>query len=136
MEWADEITFSVFNDAWLTFNNHYNHSNITCEIFRKYVQQGEYIKYNLKDIMTSDIENLNLNRLKATSIKEAYPPSDNPRGVKDIQSVKYHMKNKYTSPCVMIQYLNHYILLDGMHRLVAASLSGKRKIAMLLIIID
>jgi hypothetical protein len=134
MEWASEISFPVYNDAWMTFNTHYNNLKITCDDFRQSVQNGDYIKYNLKDILNSDIENLNVNRLLAASIKEAY--SDRPRGIHDIISVKYHMKNKYTSPCVIVNFQNRLILLDGMHRLVAASLSGKRKISILMVTID
>lgn len=54
---SNEITFSVFNDSWLTFNTHYN-SDITCDNFRHAVQNGEYIKYNIKDLI--NVENLNI----------------------------------------------------------------------------
>lgn len=133
MEWANEISFSVFNDAWMTFNTHYN-KKTTCDMFRLAVENGNYIKYSLKYIMSSEIENLNIDRLQATSIQEAY--SDMPRGMDDIKSVKYHMKNKNTSPCIIVNYMNRLILLDGMHRLVAASLIKKRKIAILMVTID
>jgi hypothetical protein len=135
MEWASEISFSVYNDAWMTFNTHYNSNKIiTCDVFRQCVENGDYIKYNLKDIINDEIENLNVKRLLATSINTAY--SDRPRGINDIKSVKYHMKNKYTSPCIIVNFQEKLILLDGMHRLVAASLSGKRKIAILMVTID
>lgn len=47
MEWANEISFSVFNDACMTFNTHYN-KNTTCDMFRLAVENGNYIKYSLK----------------------------------------------------------------------------------------
>ena len=88
----------------------------------------------LQQLLMHLIENLNVNRLQATSIQEAY--SDMPRGIDDIKSVKYHMKNKNTSPCIIVNYMNRLILLDGMHRLVAASLIKKRKIVILMVTID
>lgn len=129
-----ELSFSCFNASWQTFNNHFNvGGEITCEQFINACQIGTYTKRKLKDLISDPPENLSVKRLHATSAVEAYPIDDRPRGIEDIKSIKYHMKNPIQSPCFLVNYKNRSIFLDGMHRLVAASLVGKRIVVMFVI---
>jgi hypothetical protein len=55
----------------------------------------------------------------------AYPPSDRPRGKRDIDSVLYHIANRACDPIVV--HRSHdgvRTLLDGAHRLIAAAITG------------
>lgn len=129
-----ELSFSCFNDSWQTFNKHFNtKKEITCEQFINACRKGMYTTYKLKDLIDDPPENLSIKRLLAKNINEAYPLNDRPRGIEDIKSVKYHMKNSIQSPCFLVKYKNKYIFLDGMHRLVATSLLGKRSICIFVI---
>jgi hypothetical protein len=136
MEWSNEISFSSFNDAWMTFNTHYNNSNVTLEQFLMATKKGNYVMWNFADLINNNVENMSIKRLYAPSIYEAYPLDDRPRGMNDIESVKFHIINKHTSPCIIIKYMDNYILLDGMHRLVASSINKLPKIHVLIIVID
>lgn len=57
------------------------------------------------------------------SLEEIFPYNDQPRGYKDITSVKYHMTHK-SYPVVLLFYQNQFIVLDGVHRIVAAYLTN------------
>lgn len=85
-----------------------------------HVYKSTLKKIQLKEF--TDIENFNSKRLQNSAIK-AYPLNDRPRGKNDISSVKYYQKliqnNKYVQPIWMIYKNNKYILLDGVHRIVA-----------------
>lgn len=76
---------------------------------------------NIED--TNKVDNFDPNRLQKTAEK-AYPlPNGRPRGDKDISSVKFYqnkIKQKLEIPPIwMIQQNKQYILLDGVHRIVA-----------------
>lgn len=103
------------------FDAHYK--KISLQSFLEATKQGEYKTYKIKDLIDHPPDNLNINRLLAKSVAEAYPPHDRPRGSQDIKSVKYHMKLKCVSPLVIVK-TDREILMDGVHRLVAAKLSG------------
>ena len=137
MKWHLDITFPVFNDAWHTWNTFYRKSTnpkIKLEQFMNKAAEGHYKILKLSYFKKDLIENLSTDRIQAKTITEAYPPNDRPRGIKDVQSVKYHMRTKKAiSPIVIIKIKNKKgkiqgILLDGMHRLVAASLLKKQNI--------
>jgi hypothetical protein len=71
-----------------------------------------------------DVDNFDPNRLQPTA-EQAYPlPNGRPRGDKDISSVKFYQKQiqqkQDITPIWMIQQGNKYILLDGVHRIVAS----------------
>lgn len=73
---------------------------------------------------TNKVDNFDPNRLQKTAEK-AYPlPNGRPRGDKDISSVKFYqnkIKQKLEIPPIwMIQQNNKYVLLDGVHRIVAS----------------
>jgi hypothetical protein len=80
---------------------------------------------------SKDIDNFNPDRLQNSPIK-AYPLNDRPRGNDDISSVKYYQKQihkeKDITPIWMIQKNKKYILLDGVHRIVASFIEEKKYI--------
>ncbi len=139
MKWHSEITFSVFNDAWHTWNTHFRKeidSKIREKQFMNLVSEGIFITMKINDFKTGDIENVNSNRLKAKTASQAYPPNDRPRGAKDISSIKWlQTTNDSISPVVILQMKRRKILLDGVHRLVASALLGNKTIPILLITI-
>lgn len=58
------------------------------------------------------------------SLDEMFPLTDRPRGLADIDSVKWHMQNT-SSPAVMFRGGDHGdIVLDGAHRIIAAFLTN------------
>ena len=73
---------------------------------------------------TNNVDNFDPDRLK-NSAEEAYPlPNGRPRGDKDISSVKFYQtqiqQKQDITPIWIIQQNNKYILLDGVHRIVAS----------------
>ena len=77
---------------------------------------------NIED--TNKVDNFDPNRLQKTAEK-AYPlPNGRPRGDKDISSVEFYQnqikQNLGILPIWMIQQNNKYVLLDGVHRIVAS----------------
>jgi hypothetical protein len=134
MQFIQQLSFSSFNDAWETYNTHYH--KISLDDFYHATQQGYYINYNIKDIINIPPDNLDVDRLLAKTVEEAYPVTNRPRGIDDIKSVKYHMKSPCVSPIIIIKNKNKEILIDGVHRLVAAKLAGKRKVLVYIININ
>ncbi len=57
-----------------------------------------------------------------STLEEIFPEHDRPRGDADISAVKYHMSAR-SSPIVLLED-SGVIVLDGVHRLVAAYLMG------------
>ena len=82
MQFTNQLSFASFNDAWETYNTHYHGNNL--KRFLEASKQGEYKTYKIKDLINHPPDNLNVNRLLAKSIDEAYPPEDRPRGINDI----------------------------------------------------
>ena len=74
----------------------------------------------------TNVENFNPNRLQK-SAENAFPINDRPRGDKDISSVEYHRKQIQT-PIWLIKQNITYLLLDGVHRIVAHYIEGKQYI--------
>lgn len=73
---------------------------------------------------TNKVDNFDPNRLQKTA-EQSYPlPHGRPRGDKDISSVKFYQKqikqNLGIPPIWMIRQNRQYILLDGVHRIVAS----------------
>jgi hypothetical protein len=74
-----------------------------------------------------NVDNFDPIRLQKSATK-AYPLNNRPRGKYDINSVKYHQKQiqqKNIIPIWMIQKNKKYILLDGVHRIVASYIEDK-----------
>lgn len=132
MNCSKELLFSTFVDSWYTYHNHFN-KNISLDHFLAASTKGKIIYYKIKDLINNPPLNLNKSRLEAKTIDEAY--SDKPRGLNDIKSVKYHMKIPFSPPIIIIEN-KKTILLDGMHRLVAAKLNGKRTVPIYVINIE
>lgn len=86
----------------------------------------------------TDVDNFNPERLQKSAVK-AYPINDRPRGISDINSVKYYQKqikqNKEITPIWMMQKNNKYILFDGAHRIIASYIENKNYINAYLIIL-
>ena len=132
IDWADSVDAQTLQDAWETYKTHFAKKQ-----GRKVISQLEFEKYsaglkNYTTIPLSDfvnnkkiqVSNMNRARLSADTAEEAYPPTDNPRGEQDIKSVEYLVNTTHeVSPIVMVRTgKTSYILLDGMHRLVASKL--------------
>ena len=125
MNWLDEVTLSVFNDAWMTYDNNFNTTRVKFDEFYAIARKGEYIMMSIRQLTSLSPENMSVDRLNASTPAEAYPPGDRPRGDADLKSVRYHMKHA-AAPVVFVKIGKRMILLDGMHRLVAASISGSK----------
>lgn len=72
------------------------------------------------------------------SAAKSFPLNDRPRGIDDIKSVKYHqnqIKNKIISPIWIVFKNNKYILIDGVHRIVASYIEKEKYILAYLITI-
>lgn len=69
--------------------------------------------------------NAGYQRLQSTPAR-AYPKNNRPRGQKDLDSVEWHMAaKKALSPIVVLCVGKNRILLDGVHRAVAANILGE-----------
>ena len=104
MQFSDELEFNTFSDAWKTPKTFYNATR----------ERKVNISNNKKILLLIA-----------------------PRGLADIKSIQYHMKST-TVPPVFVEWKTkdgvRTIFLDGMHQIVAASISKKRKIPIFLII--
>lgn len=71
---------------------------------------------------------------------DPYPVHDRPRGQKDLDSLKYHRriirKNGHTDPVWIAKKGERYIMLDGVHRIVATNLENKRQIPAYIVHVD
>lgn len=113
----------------MTFNTYFNEGTIPLDKFLYNASKNsKYTSLTVRELIKNPPENLSVQRLKAKTIKEAYPPDDSPRGDADGLSVKYHQRSKNVSPVFIVKFKGRLIFLDGMHRCVAAILNGKRKI--------
>ena len=81
-----------------------------------------------------ELSNFNPSRLSI----EPYPENNRPRGDDDIQSVLYHRETIRqtgdTEPIWIIFLENKFILLDGVHRIVASYLENKEDVKAFVII--
>jgi len=115
MDFISTIKDSVYTSVSIKiFKNHEDASY-------SHIFNSKLVKIPLKTF--NSVDNFNSNRLQKSAVK-AYPLNDRPRGNKDISSVKYYQKQiqqkKEIPPIWMIQKNNKYILLDGVHRIVAS----------------
>jgi hypothetical protein len=71
---------------------------------------------------------------------DPYPAHDRPRGQKDLDSVKYHRriirKTGQTEPIWIAKKGDRYIMLDGVHRIVASNMENKRQIPAFIVHLD
>ena len=104
--------------------------------------QSHTMEYMMQMSDVSNIHNFDSNRLQST-IEEAYPLENRPRGPADLTSVRFHMqeierqrvepiwivcKKEYISILNQIYERDVYYLTDGAHRIVAHHLCNKNEI--------
>ena len=93
-----------------------------------------YKMLSMSDCKT--LENIAATRFSS----DPYPVDDRPRGQKDLDSVKYHRriirKNGHTEPIWIGKKGDRYIVLDGVHRIVATNLENKRQIPAYIVHVD
>lgn len=116
-------------------------TSISIKLFKnkKDAIYSHIFKSNLEKLPLSifkNVDNFNPERLQYSAIK-AFPINDRPRGNDDILSVKYYQKqiqeHKEISPIWVAIKNNKYILLDGVHRVVASYIENKKYIQAYLI---
>lgn len=113
-------------------------TSVSINLFKTYEKSYEYhitktkkVKLDLLLFKKGKINNFNPDRLKGKKITDAYPLQNRPRGIKDITSVRYHIKqikNKNYPYIWIAKKNNKFILLDGVHCVVAYHISNKGKI--------
>ena len=108
-------------------------TSITLGIFSSYkIALSEHILNGFLQVFPIskcyELSNFNPCRLSI----EPYPENNRPRGDDDIQSVLYHRETIRqtgdTEPIWIIFLENKFILLDGVHRIVASYLENKEDI--------
>ena len=92
-----------------------------------HILKSKLVEIPLSMFANNGIENFNSDRLKDSAVK-AYPLDDRPRGNVDISSVEYHqsqIKQQNDIDPIWLVYKNKkYVLLDGVHRIVASCIEG------------
>ena len=135
MNWADSVDLISFEDAWKTWDKYYRkkyQSKLNLNRFLFACLSGEYQDMTVSTFIKMAPENadFDLINIQAATPNQTYPHK--PRGNHDLKSVKYHMKTKKClSPIILIKSGEKLILLDGMHRVVAAKFR-KSKIRILI----
>ena len=108
-------------------------TSITLGIFSSYkIALSEHILNGFLQVFPIskcyELSNFNPCRLSI----EPYPENNRPRGDDDIQSVLYHRQTIRqtgdTEPIWIIFLENRFILLDGVHRIVASYLENKQDV--------
>jgi hypothetical protein len=116
-------------------------TSISIKLFKnkKDATYAHIFKSNLEKLPLSifkNVDNFNPERLQYSAVK-AFPINDRPRGNDDILSVKYYQKqiqdHKEITPIWVAIKNNKYILLDGVHRVVASYIENKKYIPAYLI---
>ena len=92
-----------------------------------HILKSKLVEIPLSMFENNGVENFNSDRLKDSAVK-AYPLDDRPRGNVDISSVEYHqsqIKQQNDIDPIWLVYKNKkYVLLDGVHRIVASCIEG------------
>ena len=135
INWADYVDKETVYNAWKTYVTFFakKMGHVDEQTFRRYVDESPQVDIPLEKLFDKKapfkMENVSLDRLKARSPEEAYPTQDRPRGKEDISSVRYLCTtDDLVSPIVAIRKRTArgkrqvWILLDGMHRMVASAL--------------
>lgn len=127
--WAKKISQATWDHSWATWRDFYSSvKNISREEFDTAIKHGEYTLLSIKEFLDLHVENHRLNEYRnATTAEEFYPLENRPRGNTDINSVNYHisLQSPISPICVAKVTVNdtvRYIKLDGVHRLIAASI--------------
>jgi hypothetical protein len=127
--WSKEISPATLEHSWATWRDFYNTvKSVSREEFNKAIKQGKYKLLSIEEFLDLHVENHRLNEYKnAKTAEEFYPLENRPRGNTDINSVNYHLslQSPISPICVakvMVNETVRYIKLDGVHRLIAASI--------------
>jgi hypothetical protein len=103
-----------------------------------HIYKSKLIKFPLSISSLENLNNFNINRLQKNPIN-SYPSHNRPRGKKNLSSIKSHLKllqkKSNTLPIWIIYINNKFILLDGVHRIIANYIHNKKYIYSYLIII-
>jgi hypothetical protein len=137
INWKKTVDSDTLETSWMTWNSYFKEEikpSITKPIFmQKAKNHGWYKTMSILDFFNLDIENDGRTRyMHAKTAEDAYPPHSRPRGDEDIASVNYHIKtNNPVSPITVALVTDQKgnprrIKLDGVHRLVAASIRGSK----------
>lgn len=122
MDYLSIIKDSIETSLKLNFFSN-NEESLTAHIYK-----SKLVKLPISKFI-SNVFNFNPNRLQKSAVK-AYPLNNRPRGNADITSVKYYQKQiqqkKDIMPIWMIYKDKKYILLDGVHRIVASYIEDKQ----------
>jgi len=116
-------------------------TSVSLKLFSSQKVAAEHHVFNTTYEMLSMSDSKTLENIAATRFSsDPYPAHDRPRGQKDLESVKYHRriirKNGNTEPIWIAKKGNRYIVLDGVHRIVASNLENKRQIPAYIVHVD
>jgi len=116
-------------------------TSVSLKLFSSQKVAAEHHVFNTTYEMLSMSDCKTLENIAATRFSsDPYPAHDRPRGQKDLESVKYHRriirKNGNTEPIWIAKKGNRYIVLDGVHRIVATNLENKRQIPAYIVHVD
>lgn len=110
--WYQKVDNKTWTDAKQTAKNNYGVD----------IRPLYYVQYTIDESDNTRTENHRA--VKGKSLEVLFPPGDRPRGDGDINSVKYHMSHK-SHPIILLQREQlPPVVLDGVHRLVAAYLTN------------
>lgn len=142
MKWRARVDAATRLDAWETLRAICGSDTPSWTKFSKLVAQGHRIVVQPQWFIDHTVSNAGLHRIRAvrkegrssTPYKKAlaaYPVKDRPRGATDIKSVLWHAQTlRRTSPVVIVKRKEgrhmKYILLDGVHRLIAAVIANEK----------
>ena len=132
ISWSHKISSATQQDSWGTWDGFYRlkiKPSVSKDTFMKAIDDGQYEEMSIEDFLKLNIENHCLNRYRlAKRIEDIYPKCDNPRGAKDITSLRYHLNTQnLVSPVTIVRVVDKHgnlrrIKMDGVHRLAAAML--------------
>lgn len=116
-------------------------TSVSLKLFSSQKVAAEHHVFNTTYEMLSMSDCKTLENIAATRFSsDPYPAHDRPRGQKDLESVKYHRriirKNGNTEPIWIAKKGERYIVLDGVHRIVASNLENKRQIPAYIVHVD
>jgi hypothetical protein len=116
-------------------------TSVSLKLFSSQKVAAEHHVFNTTYEMLSMSDCKTLENIAATRFSsDPYPAHDRPRGQKDLESVKYHRriirKNGNTEPIWIAKKGDRYIVLDGVHRIVASNLENKRQIPAYIVHVD
>lgn len=86
------------------------------------IKPTEYFTVTVDDFAAMDVGNHRA--VVGVPLERIYPADDSPRGAADVAAVNYFMNADTVDPIMVLEYHNKLYVIDGVHRLVAAYLTG------------